>query len=81
MSKITKEVENDLWDKGLRVPTYPSDKKEETLKHPDARKHQITSFIKSGIRVFGYVLLPVDITFATVVLVISEMVGIIEELV
>ena len=48
---------------------------------PDARKHQIISFIKSGIRILGYVLLPFDIVAATVVLVISEVVGILEELV
>lgn len=48
---------------------------------PDARKHQIISFIKSGIRILGYVLLPFDIVAATVVLAISEVVGILEELV
>ena len=48
---------------------------------PDARKHQIISFIKSGIRILGYILLPFDLTIAMGVLIVSEIVGIIEELV
>ena len=48
---------------------------------PDARRHQIISFIKSGVRILGYILLPFDVVAATVVLVISEVVGILEELV
>ena len=58
----------------IRIPEYKQ-------QLPDARKHQIISFIKSGIRILGYVLLPFDIVAATVVLVISEVVGILEELV
>ena len=49
--------------------------------HPDARRHQIVSFIKSAIRIVGYVLIPINILSAAIVLVISEVVGIIEELV
>ena len=49
--------------------------------YPDAKKHQILSFIKSGIRIFGYILLAVDIPTAIVVLVLSEVLGIFEELV
>jgi len=48
---------------------------------PDARKHQIISFIKSGIRILGYILLPFDLTIAMGVLIVSEIVGIVEELV
>ena len=51
------------------------------MKHPDAKLHQITSFIKSGIRIIGYCMLPFDIVIATVTLVISEGIGILEELV
>lgn len=50
-------------------------------KHPDPKNHQVVSFIKSGTRLFGYILLPFNIGAATVVLVLSEIVGIIEELV
>ena len=49
--------------------------------HPDARRHQIISFIKSGIRIIGYCFIPFSLITATVLLVLSEVVGIIEELV
>jgi hypothetical protein len=49
--------------------------------YPDAKKHQFVSFIKSGIRIFGYVLLPFNILAGASVLVVSEVIGIIEELV
>lgn len=48
---------------------------------PNQQRHQIVSFIKSGIRVIGYILLCVNIPLAVAVLVISEAVGIIEEMV
>ena len=52
------------------------------MNHPDAKKHQIVSFIKSGIRIAGYLLLAVDMLVAcAVVLILSEVVGIYEELV
>ena len=48
---------------------------------PDQKWHRRISFIKSGIRIAGYVLIPFNLIAATVVLVISEVVGIVEELV
>ena len=48
---------------------------------PDARKHQIISFVKSGIRILGYIFIPFNIDVAVTLLVVSEVVGIIEELV
>tara|TARA_R110001599_G_scaffold281560_2_gene483330 strand:+ start:740 stop:937 length:198 start_codon:yes stop_codon:yes gene_type:complete len=48
---------------------------------PDARKHQIISFIKSGIRIIGYALLPFNLVASVIFLILSEVVGIIEELV
>ena len=50
-------------------------------KLPDPRKHQIVSFIKSGIRILGYIVLPFDILVSASLLVFSEAVGIYEELV
>ena len=50
-------------------------------KIPDPKKHQKISFIKSGIRILGYILLPFNIPLAAGVLIASEVVGIIEELV
>ena len=48
---------------------------------PDQKWHRIISFIKSGIRILGYALIPFNLIAATVVLVASEVVGIVEELV
>ncbi len=48
---------------------------------PDARKHQIISFIKSGIRIVGYAFLPINLVIATIILILSEIIGIIEEMV
>ena len=57
------------------------DNKRTELKHPDPQKHQTISFIKSGIRIGGYCFLPFDLPIATFFLILSEMVGIYEELV
>ena len=59
--------------------TYPDTKVSKKL--PDARAHQIISFVKSGVRIFGYFLLLVDLEVAVTFLILSEMIGIIEELV
>ena len=48
---------------------------------PDARKHQLISFVKSGVRILGYIFIPFDLGVAVTLLVVSEVVGIIEELV
>ena len=50
-------------------------------KLPDPKLHQQMSFTKSGLRIAGYIAIPFSIEIAVVVLVISEVVGIIEELV
>ena len=51
------------------------------MKYPDAKKHQIVSFLKSAVRISGYVALPFGIGLGVTILVISELIGIIEELV
>ena len=51
------------------------------MKYPDAKKHQDISFIKSFIRIAGYILLPIDLFSAAGILFISEVLGIYEELV
>lgn len=43
-------------------------------------RHQTISFIKSAIRIVGYGLLPISIYGAAVVLVLSEIIGICEEI-
>lgn len=57
------------------------------MNHPDPKKHQLVSFIKSGVRLLGYTLMSLiaidpDYVFASAaVLFISEVIGIVEELV
>ena len=50
-------------------------------KIPDPKLHQIISFIKSGVRILGYISLPFSIIIAAFLLAIAEIIGIIEELV
>ena len=50
-------------------------------KLPDPKKHQVISFIKSGIRILGYIFIPFDLGAAVALLVVSEGIGIVEELV
>ena len=58
-----------------------SDTKVKVDKLPDPKLHQQISFIKSGIRILGYVCIPFSLFWATAFLILSEVVGIIEELV
>ncbi len=48
---------------------------------PDARLHQIISFIKSIVRIVGYGFIPFNLETATIILILSELIGIVEELV
>jgi len=50
-------------------------------KLPDPRLHQIISFVKSGVRILGYVFIPFNIGVAVTLLIVSEGIGIVEELV
>jgi hypothetical protein len=52
------------------------------IKHmPNQKWHKIISFIKSGVRIVGYAFIPFNLVVATIVLIFSEVIGIIEELV
>jgi hypothetical protein len=51
------------------------------MKHPDPKKHLIASLVKSGIRILGYGALWYDISIAATLLILSEIVGIGEEMV
>ena len=67
--------------------TYTKEKKVEhilgkDIRHmPNQKWHQIVSFIKSGVRILGYLLIPFSLPIAAGVLIFSEIIGIIEELV
>lgn len=52
------------------------------FKHmPNQKWHKYVSFIKSGVRILGYAFLPFNLVIATIILIFSEVIGIIEELV
>lgn len=86
-----KEIEKDLYDvesRKMKNDEYLLDRQHKQLSpelpinYPDAKKHQIVSFIKSGVRIAGYLLLAADMLVAcAVVLILSEIIGIYEELV
>ena len=48
---------------------------------PDQKWHRYVSFIKSGVRIIGYGLIPFNLVAAAIVLIFSEIIGIVEELV
>ena len=48
---------------------------------PDQYWHKKISFIKSAVRILGYGFIPFDLLVATIILVLSEVIGILEELV
>ena len=48
---------------------------------PNQYYHRLVSFIKSSVRIIGYMFIPVDLFIATVFLILSEAIGILEELV
>jgi len=50
-------------------------------KLPDPKLHQLISFIKSGVRIVGYAAIPFSLFWAVIFLILSEVIGIIEELV
>lgn len=63
------------------VTFYDDDLVIKGQKLPDPKKHQLVSFLKSGIRITGYIALFFSIEIAAVLLIVSELVGIYEELV
>tara|TARA_B100000902_G_scaffold307834_1_gene296791 strand:+ start:23 stop:253 length:231 start_codon:yes stop_codon:yes gene_type:complete len=58
------------------------EKDRDNLKYmPDQKLHQMVSFFKSGVRIVGYLFIPFNLVAATSLLILSEVVGVIEELV
>lgn len=70
-------------DKNKVIKTNPRMVKEgvDLINMPNQYWHRIISFIKSGIRIIGYAFIPFDLMVATMILIISEVIGIVEELV
>lgn len=70
--------------KGKKASTsidFYGDLKVKGQKLPDPKKHQLISFIKSGIRIAGYAAFLYSLELAVGLLIFSEAVGIYEELV
>ena len=79
MNKLQKKVIDELYNReerenfqGIKINDH---------KIPDPKLHQQISFIKSGIRILGYATLWWSIDIAAILLILSEVVGIVEELV
>jgi len=51
------------------------------MNHPNPKLHQLVSFLKSAVRISGYVALFWSVGLGAIILIISELIGIIEELV
>ena len=79
MSDGHTEAMRDVFIKKNTKKTRRSKKKKKQL--PDAKKHQLISFLKSGIRLIGYGFIPFNLVIATGILILSEIIGIVEELV
>ena len=74
-------MDNPSWEDLLKQEGLFEIKKIRKQELPDAHKHQIISFIKSGVRILGYCFIPVSLVTSTILLILSEIIGIIEELV
>ena len=81
-NNFLKKAELDLYDRENReISSENLTSNLPVQDYPDAKLHQTISFIKSGIRILGYACLLFSIGWAVAFLILSEVVGIIEELV
>ena len=73
---------NDQYDRSIINWELHQKLQNKNAKHmPNQKWHKIISFIKSGVRILGYALIPFNLAAATAILIFSEIIGIIEELV
>ena len=63
--------------KNHRGEDYITESKIDKL--PDPKLHQQISFFKSGVRIVGYFFIPFSLVTATALLILSEVIGVIEE--
>ena len=81
-NKAKKEVKEEIIDVLTNKTTSVKGKVfVDGQKLPDPKLHQLISFVKSGVRIVGYCFIPYNLMMAAIMLVLSEIVGIIEELV
>ena len=90
-----KRENRDAWERSVKKQEQMSDREIMNAKRglnsrpsvknidqmPNQKWHRIVSFIKSGIRILGYCFIPFNLITATILLIVSEGVGIFEELV
>tara|TARA_B100000674_G_scaffold88051_1_gene61067 strand:+ start:246 stop:494 length:249 start_codon:yes stop_codon:yes gene_type:complete len=82
MAYKPKKKQKEQIKKEIEITLDDIDKKISQLeKLPNAKLHQLVSFIKSGMRIIGYCFIPYNLGVAALILVLSEIIGIIEELV
>jgi len=78
---LIEEKKEFLYDIKEHIKKNPITDDKDLDKMPNQKWHQIVSFIKSGVRIVGYCFIPFNLVVATVLLVFSEVIGIIEEMV
>lgn len=79
---ITEARRGTYWLKEKYDFKKPNPPKQNDIDHmPNQKRHKIISFIKSGVRIVGYLLILYSLPIAVGVLIFSELIGIIEELV
>ena len=78
---LTEEKKEYLYDIKEYIKKNPITNDKDLDKMPNQKWHQIVSFIKSGVRIVGYCFIPFNLVYATVLLVLSEVIGILEEMV
>ena len=82
MAYKPKKKQKEQIKKEIEITLDDIDKKISQLeKLPNTKLHQLVSFIKSGMRIIGYCFIPYNLGVAALILVLSEIIGIIEELV
>lgn len=78
---LIEEKKEFLYDIKEHIKKNPITDDKDLDKMPNQKWHQIVSFIKSGVRIVGYCFIPFNLVVATILLVFSEIIGIVEEMV
>ena len=81
-NKAKKEVKEEIIDVLTNKTTSVKGKVfVDGQKLPDPKLYQLISFVKSGVRIVGYCFIPYNLGIAAIMLILSEVIGIAEELV
>jgi hypothetical protein len=80
-AKHSKSYHNGERNRPYAQESIIEESKDDLKYMPNQKWHQIISFVKSGVRIIGYGFIPFSLVTATILLILSEIVGIVEELV